>query len=196
MPLPKADMVNVVTMEHGRQFAEAWFDGADINEACFKTGILTWNGDDELGQASALEDDILRRFFDALKDQMVETFVRVANAAIDAERLADDTTLIPPRVETVPVVTIDHAETFVDDAHRHMIASGGFIEAFCQTHIMKWPDDKAAQEHFQEMANEIRDRLNEETRLLVVDAFVHIANDVTARERRRRCPPILASQTS
>ena len=187
MTLAKVETVNVVTMEHGRQFAEAWFDGDDINEACFKTKILTWSGEDEYGQASAVEDDIVRRFSEALKDQIIETFVRVANAAIDAERLADDTELTPPRVQTVPIVTVEHAETFVEDIHRHLIDTGGFVEAFHETHIMRWPDDdKAAQEHFEEMADEIRDRLFEETRPVIVEAFVRIASDVTLRERRRR----------
>jgi hypothetical protein len=187
MTPPKVETVNVVTMEHGRQFLETWFDGGDINEACFKTGILTWHGEDEYGRASALEDDILRRFFEAVKEHMIETFVRVANAAIDAERLFDDTKLVPPRVETVPVVTVEHGEAFTDDAHRHMIDSGGFVEAFCQTHVMKWPDDdEPAQAHFNEMADEIRDRIHEETRPVIVEAFVRIASDVTLRERRRR----------
>lgn len=113
--------------------------------------------------------------------------MRVANAAIDAERLADDTELTPPRVQTVPIVTAEHAEMFVDDIHQNLIDTGGFVEAFSETHILKWPDDdSAAQEHLEEMADEIRDRLFEETRPVIVEAFVRIASDVTLRERRRR----------
>ena len=90
--------------------------------------------------------------------------------------------------EGIVLATDSHGEAYVDDAHRHMIDTGGFAEAFCQTHVMKWPGDdtKEAQEHFDEMADEISDRLFEETRPVIVEAFVRIASDVTLRERRRR----------
>jgi len=42
MNLPKVETVNVVTMQHGEDFAEAWFEGT-LEDACDKTDILTWN---------------------------------------------------------------------------------------------------------------------------------------------------------
>jgi hypothetical protein len=192
--LPKVETVNVVTMDHGRKFVQQLFSGVDIGEACDETEILKWPGDDadedptndETEGFHLLTKDICRRLRAAIGDQIAETFVRVANAAIDAERLADDTELTPPRVQTVPIVTVEHAETFVEDIHRHLIDTGGFVEAFHETHIMEWPDDdKVAQKHFEEMVDEIRDHLFEETRPVIVEAFVRIASDVTSRERSR-----------
>ena len=95
--------------------------------------------------------------------------------------------LSPPRIETVRVVTVEHADVAIDVINETLIASGGFIEAFSETAIMTWPDgDEAGQAHYNEMADEIRDRLFAETRPVLAEAFVRIAGDVTTRERRRR----------
>ncbi|HXA18475.1 MAG TPA: hypothetical protein VN380_15890 [Thermoanaerobaculia bacterium] len=187
MTLPKVETVNVVTMEHGKDFAELWFAGSNITEACSKTEVLKWPDNEEMhADYLDLEDDICTRVFDAVKQQIAEAFVRIANAAIEEERTADDTELTPPRVQTVPIVTAEHAEMFVDDIHQNLIDTGGFVEAFSETHILKWPDDdSAAQEHLEEMADEIRDRLFEETRPVIMEAFVRIASDATSRERSR-----------
>ena len=115
MTLPKVETVNAVTMEHGRQFAEGWFDG-NMNDACERAGIMTWPEWDRDQQAGFkdLEDDICQRVYDALKEHIAETFVRVANAVIDAERRRTEETLTPPRIETVGVVTMEHADTLID----------------------------------------------------------------------------------
>jgi len=90
--LPKVKTVNVVTMEHGREFAEGWLRQS-IDDACDDTGILTWPGDEEDDPSDdaterfhELTKDICQRVFDALKEQIAETFVRVANAVIEQER--------------------------------------------------------------------------------------------------------------
>jgi hypothetical protein len=90
--LPKIKTVNVVTMEHGRAFAEGWFR-VSIDDSCDDTGILTWPGDDEDDPSDDeterfhdLTNDICQRVFDALKEQIAETFVRVANDLISRER--------------------------------------------------------------------------------------------------------------
>jgi hypothetical protein len=195
MPLPKVKTVNVVTMIKGQQFAERLFDGADVGEACDETHILKWPGDDtEDDPPDALTEafhditrDICHRVYEATRDQIAEAFVRIANAAIEEERTRDDSQLSPPRIETVPVVTEEHAEILIDVVHDRLIASGGFSEALGETEIMIWPEsDEAAQAHHNDMGDEIRDRLFAEIRHLMAEAFVRIANDVTSRERRRR----------
>jgi hypothetical protein len=189
---PKVDTVNVVTMEHGREFAEGWFRES-IDDACDDTGVLTWPGDDADDPSDdaterfhELTNDICRRVYDATKDQIAETFVRIANAVIDEERRRENEQIAPPRIETVRA-TVEHGETMLDAINEKLIDSGAFIDAFSETGIMRWPDDdEAAQAHYNAMAAEIRDQLFAETRASVVEAFVRIANDVTTRERRRR----------
>jgi hypothetical protein len=185
--LQKVETVNAVTMEHGRQFAQRWFDG-DISDAFDETEILKWPKDkrDADDTFVAVQEDICERVFDALKEQIAETFVRVANAVIDAERRRTEETLKPPRIETVGVVTVEHAETLIDVINEKLIDSGTFIEGFSETAIMTWPgDDEAAQEHYNQLADEIRDRLFAETRPVIAAAFVRIANAVIEEERAR-----------
>jgi hypothetical protein len=89
---PKVETVNVVTMEHGRKFAEGWFRES-IDDACDDTGVLTWPGDDEDDPSDdaterfhEVTNDICRRVYEATKDQIAEAFVRVANDVILRER--------------------------------------------------------------------------------------------------------------
>jgi hypothetical protein len=186
MTLPKVETVSAVTMEHGRDFAEGWFEG-NIEDAFERAGIMTWPEWDLDLQASFqdLEDDICQRVYDALKEQIAETFVRVANAAIDAERRRTEETLTPPRIETVGAVTVEHADTLIDAINEKLIDSGAFIEGFSEAAIMTWPDDEAAQAHYNKMADEIRDRLFAETRPAIAAAFVRIGNAVIEEERMR-----------
>jgi hypothetical protein len=193
MTLPKVETVNAVTMEHGRDFAEGWFEG-NIEDAFERAGIMTWPEWDLDLQASFqdLEDDICQRVYDALKEQIAETFVRVANAAIDAERQRIEETLTPPRIETVGAVTVEHADTLIDVINEKLIDSGAFIEGFNGAGIMTWPDDdEAAQAHYNKMADEIRDRLFAETRPVVAAAFVRIGNAVIEEERTRVEEPLI-----
>ncbi len=194
MSLPKIETVNVVTMDHGRKFVQQLFSGVDIGEACDETEILKWPGDDadedptndETEGFHLLTKDICRRLRAAIGDRIAETFVRVANAVIDAERRRAEETLTPPRIETVDVVTVEHADTLIDVVNGRVIDSGAFVEGFSEAAIMTWPDDdEAAQEHYNRLADEIRDRLFEETRPFIAEAFVRIAGDVISRERSR-----------
>jgi cation transport regulator ChaB len=149
---------------------------------------MTWPEWDLDLQASFqdLEDDICERVYDALKEQIAETFVRVANAAIDAERRRTEETLTPPRIETVGVITMEHADTLIDVINEKLIDSGAFIEGFSEAAIMTWPDDdEAAQEHYNRLADEIRDRLFAATRPVIAAAFVRIGNAVIEEERTR-----------
>jgi hypothetical protein len=191
MSAPKVQTVNVVTMEHGRQFAEYWFEG-DIDNACSDSGIIKWPNDKKSEDYIDMEKDICVRVFAAVKEQIAETFVRIANAVIEEERTRVDAPLVPPRVETVEVVTLEHAETYIEEVHQRMVDSGDFSGALEQSGVMTWPDDgegrpeTEAQKHFNDMSDEIRDRLHEETKAAVAEAFVRIAGEVTSRERNRR----------
>jgi hypothetical protein len=193
MTLLKVETINAVTMEHGRDFAEGWFE-ANIEDAFERAGIMTWPEWDLDLQATFqdLEDDICQRVYDALKEQIAETFVRVANAAIDAERRRTEERPTSPRIETVRVVTAEHADTLIDVINEKLIDSGAFIEGFSEAAIMTWPDDdEAAQEHYNRLADEIRDRLFAETRPVIAAAFVRIGNAVIEEERTRVEEPLI-----
>jgi hypothetical protein len=190
-------MVNVVTMEHGRQFAEGWFREG-IDDACDDTGILKWPGDDgddpsddDTERFHELTNDICRRVYEATKDQIAEAFVRIANAAIEEERVRPEEPLLPPRVEMAEEVTREHGLMFAESMYRQMIDSEDFSIAFNTTKLMTFPDDDkdgeetAAQAHFHELTDEIRDRLHDETRELIAEAFVRVVCKIASRERRR-----------
>jgi len=193
MTVQKVETVNAVTMEHGRGFAEGWFEGNMI-EAFEAAGIMTWPEWDLDLQASFqdLEDDICQRVYDASKEHIAETFVRIANAVIEEERLRPEEPMTPPRVETVEVVTLEHGRVFADRMYEESIGTEYFSVPFGETNILIWPDDDndgpetAAEKHFTELTDEIRDRLHDETKELIAEAFVRVANDVISRERNRR----------
>jgi len=193
MSRPKVETVNVVTMEHGRDFAELWFSGSNMTEACNKTEVLKWPNNEELhSDYLDLEDDICTRVFDAVKQQIAEAFVRIANAAIEEERVRPEEPLDPPRIETVGVVTVEHADTLIDVINERLIDSGAFIEGFSEAAIMTWPDDdEAAQEHYNRLADQIRDRFFVDTRPFIAEAFVRIANAVIEGERTRVEGPLI-----
>jgi hypothetical protein len=196
--LPKVKTVNVVTMQHGRKFAEGWFQQS-IDDSCDDTGVLTWPGDDKDDPSDdaaerfhELTNDICRHVYEATKDQIAEAFVRIANAVIEGERTRIEGPLIPPRVEMVETVTPEHGLTFAEQMHRETADTELFYMALSATQIMTFPDDgpngeeAAAQTHFHNLTDEIRDRLHEETKQLIADAFVRVVGDVITRERHRR----------
>jgi hypothetical protein len=95
MTAPKVQTVNVVTMEHGRDFAQRWYDSDGMMTACYNTGIMTWP-DGTLEDHAAqdhfhdLEDEILHEVFEATKQAIAEAFVKAANAVLDRERGRQD----------------------------------------------------------------------------------------------------------
>jgi len=127
-----------------------------------------------------------------LKEQIAEAFVRIANAAIEEERTRVEDPPVPPKVETAEEITREHGLVFAEHMYRQTIDSEDFSVAFGQTKVMTFPDDDVndeeseAQKHFHELTDEIRDRLHEETRESIAEAFVRVVSDVTLRERRRR----------
>jgi hypothetical protein len=86
------EAVPVVTEEHGRVFAQEWFDAScaapDMVEAFAKTEILTWPADDREAQGTYhdIEGDILEDTFAIVKEQIADAFVAVANRALGRER--------------------------------------------------------------------------------------------------------------
>lgn len=199
MTRPKVEMVNAVTREHGEMFADEWIErswatGA-ITEACSETKIIEWpydpdGGGDDL--SVSLQNEIVQRVADQLRSSVVETFVRLANAVIEGERRRVEESLIPPRIEMVETVTPEQGLIFAEQLHRETADSEIFDMALSATHFRTFPDDgpdgeeSAAQKHFHDMTDEIRDRLHEETKQLIADAFVRVVGDVISRERQRR----------
>jgi hypothetical protein len=87
-PQPSIETVPAVTMEHGKKFAYAWFQG-NILDALDETGILTWpldGPDDAQARCLDIADEITRMVFDDVRREIAEAFVRVANAVIYRER--------------------------------------------------------------------------------------------------------------
>ncbi|HEV7571780.1 MAG TPA: hypothetical protein VGQ21_09805 [Thermoanaerobaculia bacterium] len=192
-------MVNAVTREHGEMFADEWIErswatGA-ITEACSETKIIEWpyepdGGGDDL--SVSLQNEIVQRVADQLRSSVVETFVRLANAVIERERTRVEESLIPARIEMVETVTPEQGLIFAEQIYREIADSEVFDVALSATHIRTFPDDgrdgeeSAAQKHFHAMTDEIRDRIHDETKQLIADAFVRVVGDVISRERQRR----------
>jgi hypothetical protein len=131
MSAPKAKTVNVVTMEHGIEFVELWFSD-DMTEACHDTGIIVWPDYEgaEQDNVMRLEDDICESVHDSVKQFVAETFVRIANSVIEGERRRADEPLSPPRVETVELVTTEHAELFAEEVKQRLIDSADLPNRF------------------------------------------------------------------
>jgi 5-carboxymethyl-2-hydroxymuconate isomerase len=198
MSVPKIETVNAVTMEHAETLIDV------INETIIASGafidgfseaaILTWPDDYEAAQKqyNRLADEIRDRLFADTRPFIAETFVRIANAVIEGERTRVEESLIPPRVETVETVTPEHGLIFAEHLYRETADSEIFFVSLSATHTMTFPDDgphgeeSAAQTHFHDLTYEIRERLHDETKQLIADAFVRVVSDVFSRERQRR----------
>src|SRR4051794_26188024 len=111
---------------------------------------------------------------------------------MDAKRRREDEAMTAPKIQTVNAVTMEHAETLIDAVNESLIASGAFIEEFSEAAILTWPDDDGpAQEHYNRLADDIRDRLFADTRSFIAEAFVRIANAVIEGERMRAKEPLV-----
>lgn len=92
----------------------------------------------------------------------------------------------------VDAVTPEQGLIFAEQMYQETADSEIFDTALSATHIMTFPcddldgEETAAQTHFHDMTDEIRDRIHEETKQPVADAFVRVVSDVISRERRRR----------
>jgi hypothetical protein len=198
MTAPKVETVNAVTMEHAETLIdvinEKIIDSGAFIEGFSEAAILTWPDDHEAAQTqyNRLADEIRDRLFADTRSFIAEAFVRIANAVIEGERTRVEESLIPPRVETVETVTPEHGLIFAEQLYRETADSEIFFMALSATQTMTFPDDgprgeeSAAQTHFQALTYEIRDRLLDETKQLIADAFVRVVADVFKRERQRR----------
>lgn len=87
----KLRFVEVVTREHGEVFADWWeqasHDSGSLTEASAEAHIMTWP-DDEVGQNHyhAIEHEIARRVYDELRDDIIATYVDIANEVLARER--------------------------------------------------------------------------------------------------------------
>jgi hypothetical protein len=87
----KLGFVELVTRDHGEMFADWWedasHDSGSLTEASAKAHIMTWP-DDEVGQNHyhEIEHEIARRVYDELRDDIIDTYVSIANEVLTRER--------------------------------------------------------------------------------------------------------------
>src|SRR5437868_15417398 len=91
-----------------------------------------------------------------------------------------------PKLRMVKVVTRKHGEKFAAEWRDRSMASYAMVEAFTETGVVTWPDSRVAQGRFHDIEDEITERVFDELRDAVANAFVRIAGEVLARERADR----------
>jgi len=87
--------------------------------------------------------------------------------------------------DPVTVVTPAHGDIFARVWFEQSLATMAMDEAFEDTKLMAWPDDPDAQAEFQNIEDEIHERVFDAARQTIADAFTRVAADVLARERSR-----------
>ena len=103
------------------------------------------------------------------------------------------------KLRAVPVVTSTHGEIFSNEWVEASLGSYDFLDVFAATGILVWPDDdlivpqglgsaelRDARSCFIEIEDEILKRTFTAVKAAVSKAFVASANEILARERRRR----------
>lgn len=88
-----------------------------------------------------------------------------------------------PELNIVDVVTREHGEVFADAWRDRTTDSGAMSEAFLETHLIVWPDNRLAHMRFHDIEEEITEGVFDAIRDAAVEAFVRIAGEVLARER-------------
>jgi len=85
---PKLNFVAVVTREHGAKFADAWYETDSMEDACALAEIIEWPELDEAAQLRGIDvqDEIIERVFNELRNTIAETFARIASEVLDRER--------------------------------------------------------------------------------------------------------------
>jgi len=91
-----------------------------------------------------------------------------------------------PKLRIVEAVTREHGERFADAWRDRTIDSGAMSEAFLETRIVVWPDNRLAHMRFHDIEEEITGRIFDELREAVVESFTRIAGEVLTRERRHQ----------
>lgn len=88
----------------------------------------------------------------------------------------------PPPLVIVEMVTPEHGETFAEEWR----TTDSITEACSSTGIVAWPeDDREAQGRFLDIEDEITERVFGELRTAAAEAFVRVAGEVLARERKK-----------
>jgi hypothetical protein len=84
---------------------------------------------------------------------------------------------------SVAIVTPEHGEIFAREWCRISLGVLDLLDAFYATNVMTWPDDPAAQEQFEDIEDEIVERVLDAVRPALAEAFVKAANEILTRER-------------
>jgi hypothetical protein len=84
-----------------------------------------------------------------------------------------------------PVVTPEHGDIFARAWYEHSLETLAMFEAFGDTALMEWPGGMDAQADYQNIEDEVCERVYDTIRQAVSEAFVRVATDVLARERSR-----------
>jgi hypothetical protein len=103
----------------------------------------------------------------------------------------------PPPLKIARRVTRAHGEAFADEWLRTAAGGEDVWAAFAETGLLKWPDDDSnrplgqigpnpGQDRYQDIEDEILRRVFAIVRPAVAEAFVLVAREVLAREKRRR----------
>lgn len=87
-----------------------------------------------------------------------------------------------PQLTIVEVVTRGHGETFAEDWRDRTTS---MLEAFAESGVVEWPDNRLAQMRFHDIEDEVTERIFAELWDVIVERFVSVAGEVLARERRR-----------
>jgi hypothetical protein len=103
------------------------------------------------------------------------------------------------KLRAVPIVTPAHGQVFATEWVDTSLGSYDLLDPFAATGILVWPDDdlivpqglgspplRAARSRFIEIEDEILERTFTAVKAAISQAFVVAANDILARERRRR----------
>ena len=91
-----------------------------------------------------------------------------------------------PRLTITAKVTQAHGQTFTDAWYGRTLALLEMVEAFEETGLMVWPGRrKRATRRYEDIVDEIYERVFTALRPSVAEAFVRIANEVLTRERDR-----------
>jgi len=113
-------MVPVVTIEHGRTFAEFWISEDSIEEAFDATEIMTWPADEEAPETHEardryldIADEILNHVGVLLREAIAAAFVKAANEVLDAKREARPTPP-QPRLAFHQLFTVEGLPVFIN----------------------------------------------------------------------------------
>ena len=101
----------------------------------------------------------------------------------------------PPPLKIAPRVTQKHGEAFAQK-WREMQSGEVTSEAFGKSDLIEWPEEDpnrplgeffdARRDRFHDVRDEIAERTFDAAMPAIAEAFVKVAREVLARERRRR----------